>query len=57
MCTAPDGAGSRLLKLVSSGTIRAQLIYHSTSEGSTTGSGVRMTDPETSNGTVRLTAQ
>jgi hypothetical protein len=37
---ANDGSGGRLLNFVLGGTVQAQLIYHGTADGTTTGAGV-----------------
>jgi hypothetical protein len=38
--TAGDGSGGRLLNFTLGGTVQAQLIYHGTADGTTTGAGV-----------------
>lgn len=40
--TAGDGSGGRLLNFSLGGTVQAQLVYHGTADGTTTGAGVRV---------------
>ena len=50
--TATDGSGGKVLNFTRDGTVQAQLIYHGTTDGTTTGAGVLLGEDNVTAGRI-----